>query len=333
MYFYKAITFILGLIIGLGSAQVFFVKDKEEKVLVEESECFVGKFISEHCHKPVIDKKQYVELKYKLLDYLEERKLKGELVDAGIYFRDLVDGPTLGINEYANYVPASLFKLPTLMSYYALSENDPGLLKSRLMVDERRQFDSYYFEQRYKPTERIVPGQEYSIEELIERMVVNSDNVALELLNNHLLEVSPGVDVLVETFKELGLLPDDTLNIEIPVKRYASIFRNLYYSSYLSPELSNRALDVMSKVRFDKGLEAGVPKDLTVSHKFGERRYEEAGREIFQLHDCGIVYYPDNPYLLCIMTKGVNFEELEKVIADISKMFYEEVDSRRFNRE
>jgi len=27
-----------------------------------------------------------------------------------------------------------------------------------------------------------------------------------------------------------------------------------------------------------------------------------------QLHDCGIVYYPETPYLLCVMTKGWNFE-------------------------
>ena len=41
-----------------------------------------------------------------------------------------------------------------------------------------------------------------------------------------------------------------------------------------------------------------------------------------ELHDCGIVYHPQNPYIICIMTKGgdINSEKLQ--IQKISKAVY-----------
>jgi hypothetical protein len=48
-----------------------------------------------------------------------------------------------------------------------------------------------------------------------------------------------------------------------------------------------------------------------------------------QLHDCGIVYFPDNPYIICVMTRGDDVNELAPVVAHISKMVYDEFESRR----
>lgn len=50
---------------------------------------------------------------------------------------------------------------------------------------------------------------------------------------------------------------------------------------------------------------------------------------VVELHDCGIIYYPNNPYVLCVMTRGDSMEELKKIISTISLMTYKEVDSRR----
>jgi hypothetical protein len=69
---------------------------------------------------------------------------------------------------------------------------------------------------------------------------------------------------------------------------------------------------------------AGVPPEIVVSHKFGERHFE-GDVEIEQLHDCGIVYKPNHPYMLCIMTRGHDVRTLAPVIAQISKMVYSHV--------
>jgi hypothetical protein len=47
-----------------------------------------------------------------------------------------------------------------------------------------------------------------------------------------------------------------------------------------------------------------------------------------QLHDCGIVYYPHKPYLLCVMTRGKSSDDNSKMIAEISKLVYREVDTQ-----
>ena len=85
--------------------------------------------------------------------------------------------------------------------------------------------------------------------------------------------------------------------------------------------MSEKLLSILSKTEYKGGLVAGVPDNIIVSHKFGERVIGD----VYQLHDCGIVYYPNNPYLLCVMTKGTEFTKLEKVIQDISGMVYQDM--------
>ena len=125
-------------------------------------------------------------------------------------------------------------------------------------------------------------------------------------------------------YTDLGLdvpgvfTPDDFMT----VKGYASFFRILYNASYLNKEMSNKALELLSKAEFAKGLTAGVPKDIVVAHKFGERTH---GPEK-QLHDCGIIYFPHRSYILCVMTRGDRWENLTSIIRTVSRIVYDEVE-------
>ncbi len=92
--------------------------------------------------------------------------------------------------------------------------------------------------------------------------------------------------------------------------------------------LSEKALEFLSDVEFTKGLVAGVPKNIAVSHKFGERSIIDS-EDIKQLHDCGIIYYPDRPYLLCVMTRGKNLDVLTDNVRVISYLVYDEIESQR----
>jgi len=101
----------------------------------------------------------------------------------------------------------------------------------------------------------------------------------------------------------------------------------LYNASYLNKELSEKALQYLSEVDFKQGLVSGVPQGIVVAHKFGEKVFGSSA-EIKQLHDCGIVYYPRHPYLLCVMTRGASFEYLDDTIRQISSLVYQEVDAQ-----
>jgi hypothetical protein len=110
----------------------------------------------------------------------------------------------------------------------------------------------------------------------------------------------------------------------LSVQTYESVFRVLYNASYLSREASDWALEILADSEFKTGLVAGVPSNVTVSHKFGEHSVENG----VQLHDCGIVYHPRHPYLLCVMSKGTNFDMLDDVIAGVSRVVYSEIDAQ-----
>lgn len=186
------------------------------------------------------------------------------------------------------------------------------------------------YTQNIKPERVAEVGKEYSVEELLEYMVLHSDNNASNNLLIHLpAELSEDVFSTFQVPSPRDKTADTYL---LNVKEYASFFRILYNASYLSKDSSEAVLNLLSKVTFSRGITGKLPKDIVVAHKFGERMYQETlpnggSHEKAQLHDCGIVYYPGDPYLLCIMTRGDDMKELSEMTQDISKMIYDAVDT------
>jgi beta-lactamase class A len=256
----------------------------------------------------------------KIDDYIQTALASGDVSHVSVYFRDLNNGPWFGISENEDFHPSSLLKVTAMLAAYLRAEKDPAFLSKEIEYDGiDTEIDQYYASK-----ESIQKGHVYTVEELIEYMIKYSDNAAALSLA-HIL----GTDKLIETYTDLGVDPPTVQNQTgnfMSVKDYASFFRILYNASYLNREYSEKALDLLTKVDFSLGLVAGVPKDVPIAHKFGERPGNNSDEDS-QLHDCGIVYLPGKPYLLCVMTRA-NKDSLDfgaKVIGDISKITYEEV--------
>lgn len=254
-----------------------------------------------------------------LVQYIDTLKRQRNISDVAVYFRDLNNGPTFGVDDQKEFFPASLLKVPVMMAYYHLAEQNPSILRTEIphMADK-----DFGITPTIVPRERIEIGQVYTVEELIRRMIVFSDNQALVLLTERL-----PLSEMQSLFSMLGV-GDDVLidgNSKLTVKEYAGFFRILFNSSYLSRASSEKALTLLSTTDYYDALPAGVPEEVIVSHKFGEAG---TGTHERQLHDCGIVYFPDHPYLTCIMTRGENVETLKTTIRDISKFIYEKIDEQ-----
>lgn len=274
----------------------------------------------------VVKKIAYASMKDKLVNLISEKQKEGSVTDVSIYFRDLEDGPTLGIDEHDTYAPASLLKLPIFLTYLSVEDDIPGFLNTELSFQE----SSEELKQFFPPTKEIEQNKSYTLEEMIESMIKYSDNRAYYVLVNYIEKIAPkDINLVQRTFIDLGIItPKNFQDQTISVKSYASIFSQLYYSSFFSKkEFSERALKILADTDFHQGLVSGVPKDIAIAHKFGERSDLPNGE--VQLHDCGIVYYPKNPYLLCVMTRGKDFGKLSETIGEVSKMVYEEFDSRK----
>lgn len=150
-------------------------------------------------------------------------------------------------------------------------------------------------------------------------MIKYSDNSAAVILNQY---ITP--EQFKKAYLDLGIEIPSNQQYSVSVRTYASFFRILFNATYLSRELSEKALQILSQSTFKDGLRGGVPSNITIAHKFGERGTEEYEK---QLHDCGIVYYPEKPYLLCVMTRGKDFEKLGQAIQSLSRIIYEKINN------
>src|SRR5262249_49459761 len=130
----------------------------------------------------------------------------------------------------------------------------------------------------------------------------------------------------LEVFDELNVPIPSNSGYTISPKEYSRFFRVLYNATFLNHDMSERALGLLVQSKFDSGLAAGVPAGTDIANKFGESGVTEDGRvTALELHDCGIIYFPQNPYFLCVMTRGTKRSDLETSIQAISRTTYNQI--------
>jgi beta-lactamase class A len=256
----------------------------------------------------------------KIEDLIGDAISRKQISEASVYFRDLDNASWFGVGEDKIYVPASLLKVPTMISFLKVAQLDPGLLEQVVRLDKFYDLGTHLVER--EPSLEL--GGEYAVRELIETMVRDSDNDSIALLFD---KVVTSASDLHQVFADLGVPYSEQSTGPITAKQYSSFFRILYNASYLDQADSEYVLKLLTETNFNRALVAGVPVGVRVAHKFGERWLDPKDDKYF--HDCGIIYYPSRPYLLCVMTKGQDFETLVTLIKDISSTVYYEVDLNR----
>lgn len=257
-----------------------------------------------------ISNKTINELKQEVSSLLLEKEKQPEVEKIAVYFRDLNNGPWFGIGEREEFIPGSLLKVPLMISALHEAMENPSVLDREVEVGPE---DGY--QQEISPSNKVQPGKKYRISQLIESMIRFSDNNAADALFRALK-----AERLEQSYTDLGILAPKDNKYTVSVRTYASFFRILYNATYISQFYSEKALYLLANTEFNDGIVAGVPSSVIVAHKFGER--EDEITKLKQLHDCGIVYLPNRPYILCVMSKGTDFKKLEDVAADISRVIY-----------
>jgi beta-lactamase class A len=317
---YNLIIFFSGLFLSasgfiLGRISIINPKTNTTETRNQENYKFINPLLE--CESAEFSQNAALEpLKKQLTKTVEQLKNSDQITFASVYLRDLNDGPWLGINEKENFSPASLVKVPLMITYYKAAEKNPELLNKTILASPVADIN-----QSIRPEITLTPNQSYTVQDLIDRMIIYSDNQAYELLQNYIDN-----KLIVKTYNDLGVdisqaydNPDGNI---ISVKSYAAFFRILFNASYLNKDMSEKALSLLSQSKYVDGLVKGInDPTISIAHKFGERTYEATGEN--QLHDCGIVYIPQKPYLICIMTRGNDFIKLSSAITQISKLIYQ----------
>ena len=261
------------------------------------------------------------ETKGALLDMIHQQQQYGNATSISVYLRKFADGSWTTINGEEQYAPGSLMKVPILITYLKQAEDNPSLLDMKIIFSGH----NTKMPQQNFVEDTLVANTKYTIRELLRRMIVDSDNDATSLLSSNL-----NVSLVKKLFTDLNLSEPNVAQKDyfITATECARFLRILFNSSYLSHNTSEYALELLTQSKFKRGMIKEIPKDVKVAHKFGESGL--TGMEV-QLHEEGIFYLDNNPYLLVVMTKGKDFDKMADCISSISGLVYNKFSGKALN--
>lgn len=254
-----------------------------------------------------------VPLRDKILNYIV-----GKENHVAFYIEDLQTGAWAGYKERDKFIGASLLKTPVAMMVMKKVDREEWNMNTLFTLKAELKDKSF------GNLWREPDGKQLSLEELMEQMIVYSDDTAANIfINNltgeerdnvyyHIGVVNPEAPIVVD--------PARPLFRKMSAKELINVYRSLYNAVYLTKKSSEYILNLLTQTKFDKSLPAGIPPDVKTAHKIGV--YFLTGSPERNAHDCGIVYVPDNPFMICALTQDLDKNEAWEVISNISAIAY-----------
>lgn len=240
---------------------------------------------------------------------------------------DLESGERLLVNERVVLHAASMMKVPVMMSFYELASRSEIKLKEPLAIANSFKSIVDGSEYRLSPDDDSDPelyrriGEKAEFEDLIERMITRSSNLATNLVIERI-----GPERVMEMVRRLGAKDlmvrrgvEDSkafqkgLNNTVTAFDLMVLFSAIARKEFLGPEMSERMIGVLLKQEFKDAIPAGLPAGTPVAHKTGWITRIK--------HDGGIVMPPGRkPYILVVLTRGIADEKrANQLIAAISR--------------
>jgi len=252
--------------------------------------------------------KKFNSLKDKVSHYIEVNKKSSSLTSASVYFSELNDGSHFGINQEQQFLITRLLRIGKIIALMKQGEIDPSFLNKQII----------YKGSSIPSSTGMIVNQSYSVKDLINRLVANDDDCVKDLLNP-LVDMKIYQSVYEAIQNQFPGLPSK--NYKMNACDYSKFLKLFYNAGYLSISDSEFMLQLLTHSNFKNGITKYLDNSVKVSHFFSIN--EEGSSK--QVHEFGIIYLNNKPYLLGIMTDGNNIEKQSAVIAEISKMVYDEM--------
>lgn len=222
-----------------------------------------------------------------------------------IYFELLNTGANIAVNKDVKMWPASLMKIPIALAVMKKVEDGQWTMDKEFTLMEKDK-NSIFGNLYQKQT-----GTRLTTKEVLDELLINSDNTARNMLVRNLKESE-----FVRVLEHLGIDYDYKNDEQITAKRYSVFWRALFSSTYLTPENSQKIIEIMTRSSSTDFMGQALPKDVIFSHKIGVL-YDE---NVYA--DSGIVYVPQRPYIVTVMISGHSEQESKDIMKDISKKIY-----------
>ncbi len=229
----------------------------------------------------------------------------------GIIIKNLKTGEKYYQNETKIFTSGSLYKLWVLGTVY--KQLDASILKKTTVMKS----DVVELTKRFGITTEYEVQKEgdvtYSIGQALNQMVVVSDNYASLLLTEKAKTTN------IRNFMEdngfhsssIGLKDEAPSTTPLDI---ASFFEKLYNKELFGEETTTEILDLLKQQRLNGKIPKYLPTGTQVAHKTGEL-YSAS-------HDAGIIYAPEEEYLIVLLSDTTSQVQANERLARLSEAVY-----------
>lgn len=198
---------------------------------------------------------------------------------------------------------ASTIKLPLVLFVMKLADEGKVDLSQQLTYQKRH----YYGGSGVIQYEAV--GSRYTIEQLVEKAIIHSDNIAFIMLKEYV-----GTQDFITFMKSMGgqyTYPGGrNVTSAYDLSLYAAELYRFSKSSPFGARLVGYLKNTVYNTTIPKGIE-----DVEVAHKVGMIPMNLIYNDIAIIFDA-------NPYTLAVTTTGIPYEKSQKVIADIAAIVH-----------
>lgn len=229
-------------------------------------------------------------------------------INYSFYAEYLPTGTSIKVNQDNPMAGASLLKVPVIMNLFYGAEKGEIDINARVAIQEGD------IDKRSGTLWQKGVGYQLSITDAARYAIVDSDNTAI----NMLIGVASGkFDLFQKAIDELDvdLTAASSSQTNLGAQGYSSILKCLYLSCFNTYDDSQKILEWMVESNSPPRLRASIPPSIQVAHKYGTSGGESES-------DCGIVYIPKRPYIICVMI-GAEPDRADQIIQEVSKKVYD----------
>jgi len=246
--------------------------------------------------------------------------LAGLNVQHSLYFEYLPNGTNIRDGDDNISQAASLMKVPIAMDLYKIAETG-NLSLDQVVTVKQSEISN---DPDFGNTTGLKAGDQITLRRAAQIMLHNSDNTAFAVIGDRikglLNDNTDSIQDLDISFSVNDNKPGDE-QVLISSRAYASVLKCLYYACFNTPQDSTAMMDYLTNSTDSKRLMAGVLNNsIVVAHKVGSSATSQS--------DCGIIYYPGKPYLICLMFYHIPANtNVDPYFQQISQSIYEYINS------
>jgi beta-lactamase class A len=235
--------------------------------------------------------------RWTLMKTAVSRKIDAFRGDVGLIVKDMKTGLIYEVNPDLLFPSASMVKIPIMAACLKAAE------EGRLSLDDTLKLKRSDKARGAGTLRRRMSGSIIRIDELIEAMIIHSDNTATNMLIDRL-----GFDYLNSTFRELGLEKTNLsrkmmdfrkravgLENYTTAREMADVLEMIYRHDCICSEVSEKCLEVLKEQRVNDRIPRYLPRNAVVAHKTGMERQV--------CHDAGIVFTDNGDFLISVFTR------------------------------